>query len=65
MLDLKLDQEIYTILEYAEFLYYAVVYRACLAELEALELKLKEVKINLDRNLLIQYLNTVNEKNSM
>ena len=60
-----LDHEIYFILEYAEVLYYTVIYRAVMEELDLLEIKLTKIKIPLDKNILTQYINTVNEKNSM
>lgn len=60
-----LDREIYTILEYADILYYAVIYRAVMAEVARLEKRLADFKIELSRSLFLQWLNTVNEQTSM
>jgi hypothetical protein len=60
-----LDHEIYNIIEYAEILYHTVIFRAILEEVGRLEMRLNDMKIGLTKALLMQYINTVNEANSM
>jgi uncharacterized protein with PhoU and TrkA domain len=60
-----LDREIYTILEYADILYRSVLFRAVMAEVSKLERRLGELKIELNRAIFIQWINTVNEQTSM
>lgn len=60
-----LDHQIYSIIEYAEILYHAVIFRSIVEEVSILEMRLNDVKIGLTKSLLLQYINTVNEANSM
>ncbi len=60
-----LDREIYTILEYADILYHAVLFRAVLGEVSRLEKRLSEVKIELTRANFLQWLEAVNQQESM
>ena len=60
-----LDHDIYTILEFSDLLYHAVLYRAISLEISTLESKLSAVRLALNGLMLNHYLNTVNETNSM
>jgi hypothetical protein len=65
LLEGMLDREIYTILEYSDILYHAVLFRAVVGEVGRLEKRLSEVKIELTRANFLQWLEAVNEKGSM